>query len=165
MMGTSSKHNRGRTKAIHHTEVMLLKCINNIPGIRYRQLLRKLNLTNGVLSYHLRILERSKKIKVHRIRYGLTSYYPKGTKVTDWIVIEYLSNNIFLQLIKFILKRKGFSKFVEIQKHIDRSPSTTFWYIKKLKDAKIISVSTDRPYKYSVINKARILHMVSKYTR
>ncbi|MGC1133596.1 MAG: hypothetical protein WA941_12300, partial [Nitrososphaeraceae archaeon] len=149
----------------HHTEVMLLRYINNIPGIRYKQLLRKMNLTNGVLSYHLRILERSKKIRVHRIRNVLTSYYPKGTKVTNWIVIEYLSNSIFLQLIKLMLKKKGFSKFMELQKHIDRSPSTTSWYIKKLKDAKIISVSSNRPYKYSVINKARISRMVSKYTR
>ena len=124
-----------------------------------------MNLTNGVLSYHLRILERSKKIRVHRIRYGLTSYYPKSTKVTDWIVIEYLSNNIFLQLIKFMLKKKGSCRFVEIQKHIDTSPSTTSWYIKKLKDAKIISVSTDKPCKYSVIDKARISRMVSKHAR
>jgi len=164
-VGAISKHNRGRVKAIHHTEVMLLRYINNIPGIRYKQLLRKMNLTNGVLSYHLRILERSKKIRVHRIRNVLTSYYPEGTKVTNWIVIEYLSNSIFLQLIKLMLKKKGFSKFMELQKHIDRSPSTTSWYIKKLKDAKIISVSSNRPYKYSVINKARISRMVSKYTR
>src|SRR5918996_4520046 len=160
-----SKHSRERAKAIHHTEVMHLKHINNKPGIRYRQLLRKTNLTNSVLSYHLKILERSKKIRVHRIRYGLTSYYPKGTRMIDWIVIEYLSNSVFLQLIKLMLKKKGFSKFMELQRHIDRSPSTTSWYIKKLKAAKIISVSANRPYKYSVINKARISRMISKYTR
>jgi predicted transcriptional regulator len=164
-VGAINKHNRGRAKAIHHTEVMLLKYINNIPGIRYRQLLRKMNLANGVLSYHLRILERSKEIRAHRIRNVLTSYYPKGTKVTNWVVIEYLSNSIFLQLIKLMLKKKGFSKFMELQMHIDRSPSTTSWYIKKLKDAKIISVSSNRPYKYSIINKPRISRMVSKYTR
>jgi predicted transcriptional regulator len=164
-MGAISKHNRGRVKAIHHTEVMLLRYINNTPGIRYRQLLRKMNLTNSVLSYHIKILERSKKIRVHRIRYGLTSYYPKGTRMIDWTVIEYLSNSVFLQLIKLMLKKKSFSKFMELQRHIDRSPSTTSWYIKKLKDAKIISVSANRPYKYAVINKARISRMVSKYTR
>jgi hypothetical protein len=64
-----------------------------------------------------------------------------------------------------MLKRKGFSKFVEIQKHIDRSPSTTSWYIKKLKDARIISVSIDKPSKYAVINKAKISRIVFKYAK
>ena len=64
-----------------------------------------------------------------------------------------------------MLKRKGFSKFVEIQKHIDRSPSTTSWYIKKLKDARIISVSIDKPFKYAVINKAKISRIVFKYAK
>lgn len=143
---------------------MLLKYINNNTGIRYRELLRKTNLANGVLSYHLRILERSKNIKVYRIRYSRTSYYPKGIKGSDWIVINCLSNKVFVQIIKFILKRKGSSRFVEIQKYIDRSPSTTSWYIKKLKDARIISVSIDKPSKYTVINKARIARIVFKYT-
>ena len=160
-----SKHGRERAKTIHHTEVMHLKHINNKPGIRYRQLLRKTNLTNGVLSYHLRILERSKKIRVYRIRYGLTSYYPKGTKVNDWVIFEYMLNIIFVRLMKLMVKKRGSLKFKEIQGHIDRSPSTTSWYIKKLKDAKIISVSENRPYKYSVINKAKISRMISKYTR
>jgi predicted transcriptional regulator len=165
-MQSSSKRDGGRRpKALHHTELMLLKYIDNMPGIRYRQLLRKTNLTNSVLSYHLRILERSKNIKVYRIRYGLTSYYPKGTKGSDWMVIGYLSNNTFMQIIKFMLKRKGSSRFVEIQKQIDRSPSTTSWYIKKLKDAKIISVSIDKPSKYAVINKARISRIVFKNTK
>jgi len=162
---TKFKHNRGIAKTPHPREVTLLKYINNKPGIRYRQLLRKSNLANGVLSYHLKILERSKNIKVHRIRYGLTSYYPKSTKGSDWIVIEHLSNNVFAQIIKFMLKRKGFSKFVEIQKHIDRSPSTTSWYLKKLKDARIISVGIDKPSKYAVINKAKISRIVFKYTK
>lgn len=136
-----------------------------MPGIRYRQLLRKSKLANGVLSYHLRILEKSKIIKVHRVRYSLTSYYPKGTRGSDWIVIEHLSNNIFAQIIKFMLKRKGFSRFVEIQKHIDRSPSTTSWYIKRLKNVEIISVTVDKPSKYAIVNKARISRIVFKYTK
>lgn len=162
---TKSKHNRGRAKTLHHTEVMLLKYIKNTPGIRYRQLLRKTNLANSVLSYHLRILERSKNIKAYRIRYGLTSYYSKGTKGSDWMVIQYLSNNIFVQIIELMLKRNGSSRFEEIQKHIGRSPSTTSWYIKRLKDARIISVSTDRPSKYTIINKPRISRIIFRYAK
>lgn len=140
IMEAISKHNVVRTKAIHRTEVILLKNINNISGIRYRQLLRKMKLTNGILSYHLRILERSKKIRVHRVRYGLTRYFPKGVKMGDSTITAYPSNSISFQLIKFMLKKKSFSKFVELRKHTDRSPSTTSWHIKSLRTQKLFQL-------------------------
>jgi predicted transcriptional regulator len=47
-------------------EGTLLKHIDENPGLRYRQLLRLTDLVNGVLSYHLSVLERSKQIRVNR---------------------------------------------------------------------------------------------------
>ena len=44
----------------------LLRYINGNPGIRYRELLRLSNLTNGVLAYHLALLEKSERIQVDR---------------------------------------------------------------------------------------------------
>jgi len=41
---------------------MLLKCINNSPGIRYRELLLVTGFPNGVMAYHLRILEKFKEL-------------------------------------------------------------------------------------------------------
>ena len=46
----------------------LLNYININPGIRYRELLRLSGFGNGVLTYHLFMLERKGKIRVHRIR-------------------------------------------------------------------------------------------------
>ena len=37
--------------------------LHEIPGIRYRELLRMTGLSNGVLSYHLRFLDNSGKIQ------------------------------------------------------------------------------------------------------
>jgi predicted transcriptional regulator len=34
------------------------------PGIRYRELVRRAGITNGVLSYHLGILEKTAEIRV-----------------------------------------------------------------------------------------------------
>ena len=45
----------------------IVKYVNEIPGIRYRELLRMTGLSNGVLSYHLRLLDNSGKIRVNRV--------------------------------------------------------------------------------------------------
>ena len=63
---------------------ILLKQINNSPGIRYRELQRATGFSNGVLAYHLKILEKSKRMKV--IRYHVrnsTRYYPLNTTAKE----------------------------------------------------------------------------------
>ena len=73
MMMRDGRNKKRKLKSFHKTAVILLKCIDSKPGIRYRQLLRRTNLANGILSYHLGILEKSKSIKIDRSRYGRTS--------------------------------------------------------------------------------------------
>jgi predicted transcriptional regulator len=57
------------------TQILLLKHIEQTPGIRYRELLRLTGLVNGVLTYHLAALERANVIKVNR-ESRMTRYYP-----------------------------------------------------------------------------------------
>ena len=45
-------------------KVLLLKHIEQTPGVRYRELLRLTGFVNGVLSYHLAALEKADVIKV-----------------------------------------------------------------------------------------------------
>ncbi|MDH3313955.1 MAG: ArsR family transcriptional regulator [Nitrosopumilus sp.] len=45
----------------------LIKLIEKNPGIQFRDLMRLTNLKNGVLSHHLRILEKIKSVKVERL--------------------------------------------------------------------------------------------------
>jgi predicted transcriptional regulator len=48
------------------TKTIILRCIDNTPGIRFRELLRLSGLTHGSLEYNLMILERTHKVKVER---------------------------------------------------------------------------------------------------
>ena len=57
----------GTTTTTADTKVLLLEHIEKTPGIRYRELLRLTGLINGVLSYHLAVLERSKTIKAQSL--------------------------------------------------------------------------------------------------
>ena len=50
-------------------KTLILDNIRQSPGIRYRELLRLSRLTNGALEYHIKILEKTQKIKVDR-EYG-----------------------------------------------------------------------------------------------
>ena len=61
---------------VRDSKAAILKQIDKNPGIRYRELLRLTGLTNGELEYHLKILERSHKVKVDRHDGRRTRYYP-----------------------------------------------------------------------------------------
>lgn len=86
-----AKIKKRKLNSFHKTAIILLKCIEKKPSIRYRQLLRKTNLINSVLSYHLGTLERSKSIKANRSSDGRTSYYPTYVNKRDWQAIECIS--------------------------------------------------------------------------
>ena len=64
---------------------MLLTHIDNMPGIRYRELLRLTGLSNGVLAHHLSRLEKSSQIRVDRQKENRTTRYysigPTSTRV------------------------------------------------------------------------------------
>ena len=78
---------------INDNRSKILKHIAKTPGVRYRELLRLTRLTNGVLSYHLKILEESRSIKVNREGIKMTRYYPKNIKTKEFHVIAYTRNS------------------------------------------------------------------------
>ena len=68
----------------------LLKHINISPGIGYRELQRATGFANGVLAYHLMVLEKSRRIKVNRYRTrNSTRYYPLNTTAQESRIMEY----------------------------------------------------------------------------
>jgi predicted transcriptional regulator len=102
------------------TKKALLADINRIPGIRYRELLQLTGLANGVLTYYLKILERSKQIRVKRQSSNMTRYFPHVFTPKECLIIE--NNN-------------RLCTFNEIVQYTKRSPSTISWHLKRLKDA------------------------------
>jgi predicted transcriptional regulator len=159
------KNKKGRKlNSFHKTAIILLKSIERKPGIRYRQLLRKTNLVNSVLSYHLGTLEKSKSIKVNR-SYGRTSYYPTYVNKRDWKVIECISNSTSLHIVQFLISRNYPANFKEMVKHTGRAPSTISYHLKSLvKTRIIISVDQDNFHKYKLLNKSRTLRILSEYS-
>ncbi len=75
----------------------LLTCIDRNPGVRYRELLRISRLGNGVLTYHLSILERMGKIRVDRKRSKITRYYLTDVPDEDTDLIGSMRNKVTRQ--------------------------------------------------------------------
>jgi len=144
-------------------DISLLACIDRNPGVRYRELLRIFHLGNGVLTYHLSILERIGKIRADRRKNKITRYYLTGVPHEDTYLIGQMKNKVTRQLILFILEHDHCT-FGEIVENSGKAPSTISWHLNRLRDAGIISVSLgDRSQHYTIVNSREIKKILVIY--
>lgn len=144
-------------------DVSLLACINRNPGVRYRELLRIFHLGNGVLTYHLSILERIGKIRADRRKNKITRYYLTGVPDGDTYLIGQMKNKVSRQLILFILEHDQCT-FGEIVEDSGKAPSTISWHLNRLRDAGIISVSLgDRSQHYTIVDSREVKKILVIY--
>jgi len=142
---------------------MLLNHINEYPGIRYRELLRLTGHSNGVLSYHLSILEKSNKIRVDRRKNRITRYYLSSVTSNESEVLGYVRHNIARQIIIFLLDH-DLCTFNEIVDHTQKAPSTISWHLKRLRDSGLVSILFGNDYQlYRVINSTVVRAVIYKY--
>ena len=143
---------------------VLLRHINNTPGIRYRELLRLTGLSNGVLAYHLSGLEKSFQVRVDRQKEKRTTrYYLINVPTQESDILRQLRNDIPRQIIKLILEH-DLCTFNEIVEHLNRASSTTSWHLKRLKEAGIISVKyVDGCHLYQIMNPELVSDILHKY--
>ena len=83
----------------------LIRYVNGQPGIRYRELLRLSGLSNGVLTYHITNLEKSRQIIVDiNNKTKATRYYSNYILTEETDIIGYIRNNAAREIILFILE-------------------------------------------------------------
>jgi predicted transcriptional regulator len=141
----------------------LLTSIDRNPGVRYRELLRISRLGNGVLTYHLSILERMGKIRVDRKRSKITRYYLTGVPDGDTDLIGSMRNKVARQLILFILEH-DLCTFSEIVENSGKAPSTISWHLNRLRDVGIISISVgERSHHYTVVDSKEVKKILFTY--
>jgi len=146
-----------------NSKALILEQVTKMPGIRYRELLRQTRLANGTLEYHLKMLEKSYKIKVERQEGRRAQYYPINFSSVEAKIIGYIRNNVARQIVHFILSH-DLCTFAEIVDHAKKAPSTVSWYLKRLSEAGIVSVRYGQEYHlYSVINGSLIVDILKKY--
>ena len=143
---------------------VLLRHINNMPGIRYRELLRFTGLSNGALAYHLSRLEKSCQIRVDREKEKRTTRcYSIDIPTQESDILRQLRNEVSRQIIKLILEH-DLCTFNEIVEHLNKASSTTSWHLKRLKDAGIISVNYGGEYQmYQIVSPNLVSDILYKY--
>jgi predicted transcriptional regulator len=123
----------------------LLVCIDENPGIRYRELLRLINFSNGVLSYHVNKLEKLDLVNVER-KNRLTRFFPRNISNEVMGILGNLRNLTSYEIIKLLSERGPISQ-QEIVKYTRKAASTISWRMKKLIDDNIICIK-DKDFNY-----------------
>lgn len=143
-------------------EAKLLRHIEQNPGIRYKELSRLTGLANGVLSYHLAMLERSNAILTERLP-SQTRYFPINISYVESVILRHLRNKPKRELLVLLLKQDTCT-FSELVEHSGKSQSTVSSHIKKLKRDSIVNVRYGERYNlYSLTKKDAVAEVVSKY--
>jgi DNA-binding transcriptional ArsR family regulator len=151
------------TESAADTRVLLMKNIEQTPGIRYRELLRLTGLVNGVLSYHLSALERTNMIKVNR-ESRITRYYPVNVSDKESAILKFVRREPIRQILLFILEH-DMCTFNEIVDHTRKAPSTISSHLKRLRGAGIILIRHGEYHQlYRVAEGDLIAEVLSKYT-
>jgi predicted transcriptional regulator len=143
------------------SKALLMKQIEQTPGIRYRELLRLTGLVNGVLTYHLAALEKANVIKVDRGS-RITRYYPVNVSEKESAILKFVRHEPIRQIVLFILEQ-DMSTFNEIVNHTGKAPSTVSSHLKRLKEAGIISVRYGEYQLYRIVERDFVAEVLSKY--
>ena len=154
-------HHQKKTNSVQDK---IVKYVNEIPGIRYRELLRITGISNGVLSYHLNLLENSGKIRVNRVNNRVTRYFSYDVSPHETYVIGLLRQETSRKIIMYVLE-KGTCGFNDIIIHTKKVPSTISWHLARLKAANIVKVRKQYEFNYYEIGMDRLIleNLLSKY--
>ena len=154
-------HHQKKTNSVQDK---IVKYVNEIPGIRYRELLRITGISNGVLSYHLNLLENSGKIRVNRVNNRVTRYFSYDVSPHETYLIGLLRQETSRKIIMYVLE-KGTCGFNDIIIHTRKVPSTISWHMARLKAANIVKVRKQYEFNYYEIGMDRLIleNLLSKY--
>ena len=120
--------------------------------------------SHGVLSYHLRFLDNSGKIRVNRVNNRVTRYFSYDVSSHESYVIGLLRQETTRKIIMYILEN-GTCRFNDIMIHTEKVPSTISWHIGRLKAANIINVRKQNEFNCYEIGMDRLIlkDLLSKY--
>jgi predicted transcriptional regulator len=116
----------------------IIEVITEEPGIHFRELSRRLGLKQGVLSYHLNVLEKHEMIKSVQDSNN-RRFYLIGVKVEKKIFLTEIQQSI----IGIIYDSPGISQSA-ISRQLGRSKALINYHLRILKDASLVYVEKDK---------------------
>ena len=135
--------------------------INTNPGIRFRELMKAMKITNGVMSYYIQKLEKSGVVNTERTS-GVLRLFSNTIKSSDIDIIKFLRIST-PKKIMVVLLEEDLLTFKQITEKIQMSPSTTSFYLGKLLQTEIVSISNISPKKYTLNHKQKVSNLIVLY--
>ena len=142
-------------------EQKILLEIKNNPGIRFRELMKAMKITNGVMSYYIQKLEKTGVVNTERTS-GVLRLFSESIEISDMNMIKFLRISTPKKIIVVLLE-KDLLTFKQITEKIQMSPSTTSFYLTKLVNTGILSISNVFPRRYLLNNKQRLTNLITLY--
>lgn len=142
-------------------ELIILEIKKN-PGIRFREVMKKINLSNGVLSYYVRKLENNGIIKTQRTTH-VSRFFIKDMTEEESKVVSRLRQSTPKAILITLLENDRLG-FQEIVSNVGKANATVSFYLSKLVSDEIVNYKkVDLKKKYFIVERQRIANLITEY--
>lgn len=147
-----------------NTRKKIYETVKKFAGSNFREIVKKSNLSNGVVAYHLHYLIRHDLIREERRSNNSVMYFPRYFNPHNSIMLGVLRQKSLREIILFVLTNKNCTHD-SIVRFTKLSPSTISWHLKKLESKGITSsIKTGRNKHYKIrANEDEIMGLLITY--
>ena len=143
-------------------EELIISEIKKNPGIRFREVMEKICLSNGVLSYYVRKLENNGVIRTQRTT-RVSRFFINDMTEEESKVVSRLRQTTPKAILVTLLENDRL-EFKEIVSNVGKASATVSFYLAKLVNDEIISYKkVDLKKNYFVVEKKRIVNLITEY--
>ena len=143
-------------------EELIISEIKSNPGIRYRELMKQIGITNGVMSYYLRKLEQNESVWVERTP-RVTRFYSYDLSEDEAKLVKRLRQETPKKILVALVQNDQLT-FKELTAKICKSPATTSFYLSQLVKDNIVATSkSDFVKVYFNVERKRIANLIEEY--
>ena len=143
-------------------EEIIISEIKKNPGIRFRELMKQIGISNGVMSYYLRKLENHDHIWTERTP-RVTRFYSNDLLEDEAKLVKRLRQTTPKKILLALIENDKLT-FKELVSKIGKSPSTTSFYLTQLIHDNIISTTKSNFVQvYFNTEKKRIANLIGEY--
>ena len=143
-------------------EELIISEIKKNPGIRFREVMDKFNLSNGVLSYYVRKLENNGVIKTKRTT-RVSRFFINDMTEDEAKVVSRLRQTTPKSILVTLLENEKL-EFQEIVARVGKASATVSFYLGKLINDDIVNFKkVELKKNYFIVEKQRIANLITEY--
>jgi len=151
-----------RQKNMETREELIISEIKKNPGIRFREVMEKINLSNGVLSYYVRKLETNGQIKSQRTT-RVSRFFINDMTEEEAKIVSRLRQTTPKDILITLLENDRLT-FQEIVSNVKKASATVSFYLSKLVNDGIVDYKKIELKKsYYIVEKQRIANLITEY--